>query len=178
VQIPSPSRDRRNAQPLRCSLASLPLSQALPVFHSSSSSSVAHSSSIKPAPLVRLLLDIPEVKHLHPSVTSTQQSRCTHRFRISPLHLAITAHPTTASPLACSWTVSVSCRLLHTSLSRLVRLFVHTTHEATHRITIIEQRWKLRCRKLQSTTSLPHPKNHACYQKYSSGQAGQDRAIS
>jgi hypothetical protein len=70
VQIPSPSRDRRNAQPLRCSLASLPLSQALPVFHSSSSSSVAHSSSIKPAPLVRLLLDIPEVKHLHSSVTS------------------------------------------------------------------------------------------------------------
>lgn len=101
MQIPSPSRDRRNAQPLRCSLASLPLSHALPVFHSSSSSSVAHSSSIKPAPLVRLLLDIPEVKHLHPSVTSTQQTRCTHRIRISPLHLTITAHPTTASPLAC-----------------------------------------------------------------------------
>jgi hypothetical protein len=62
---------RRNAQPLRCLLASLPLSLALPVFHSSFSSSVAHSSSIKPAPLVRLLLDIPEVKHLHPRVTST-----------------------------------------------------------------------------------------------------------
>lgn len=159
MQIPSPSRDRRNAQPLRCSLASLPLSQALPVFHSSSSSSVAHSSSIKPAPLVRLLLDIPEVKHLHPSVTSTQQTRCTHRIRISPLHLAITAHPTRASPLACllarSWTVSVSCRLLHTSLSRLVRLFVHATQGATYRITTIEQRWKPRCRKLQPTT--PHP---------------------
>lgn len=70
VQIPSP-RGRRNAQPLRCSLASLPLSLALPVFHSSSSSSVAPSSSIKPAPLVRLLLDIPEVKHLQPRVTST-----------------------------------------------------------------------------------------------------------
>lgn len=70
VQIPSP-RGRRNAQPLRCSLASLPLSLALPVFHSSSSSSVAPSISIKPAPLVRLLLDIPEVKHLQPRVTST-----------------------------------------------------------------------------------------------------------
>ena len=70
MQIPSP-RGRRNAQPLRCSLASLPLSLALPVFHSSSSSSVAHSSSIKPAPLVRLLLDIPEVKHLQPRVAST-----------------------------------------------------------------------------------------------------------
>ena len=70
MQIPS-HRGRRNAQPLRCSLASLPLSLALPVFHSSSSSSVAHSSSIKPAPLVRLLLDIPEVKHLQPRVAST-----------------------------------------------------------------------------------------------------------
>ena len=67
-------RGRRNAQPLRCSLASLPLSLALPVFHSSSSSSVAHSSSIKPAPLVRLLLDIPEVKHLQPRVTSATTS--------------------------------------------------------------------------------------------------------
>lgn len=64
-------RGRRNAQPLRCSLASLPLSLALPVFHSSSSSSVAHSISIKPAPPVRLLLDIPEVKHLQPRVAST-----------------------------------------------------------------------------------------------------------
>jgi hypothetical protein len=67
-------RGRRNAQPLRYSLASLPLSLALPVFHSSSSSLVAHSSSIKPAPLVRLLLDIPEVKHLHPRSTSTTKS--------------------------------------------------------------------------------------------------------
>jgi hypothetical protein len=52
-------RGRRSAQPLRYSLASLPLSQVLPVFHSSSSSFVAHSISIKPAPLIRLLLDNP-----------------------------------------------------------------------------------------------------------------------
>ena len=139
-------RGRRNAQPLRCSLASLPLSLALPVFHSSSSSSVAHSSSIKPAPLVRLLLDIPEVKHLHLRVTSTTKPPY---LSLSPF--ATPPHyrprPVNHSFPAC---LQLDCirtlpPLAHVSFQTRTTI-VHPTQQAIYRITIIELRWKLRSR--------------------------------
>jgi hypothetical protein len=69
---------------------------------------------------------------------------------------------------ACSWTVSVSCRLSHSSLSRLVRLPVYASREATFRITLSNNAGNF---VFDYSSKHPTPFNthhHACHQKRAS----------
>ena len=109
------------------------------------SPSVAHSSSINPAPLVRLLLDTPEVKHLQPRVASTTKLQYLpfKPFATAPYHHRPPKHSFPAClQLDC---IRILPPLAHVSFQTRTTI-VHPTQQAIYRITIIELRWKLRSR--------------------------------
>lgn len=122
---------RRNAQPPASHSARL----GQPAFITSPSraaiplpplSLLAHSIPIKPAPLIRLLLDIPEVKRLHHIAHNALYPP------FPPLATPPSLSTSTQLPrLQLDCTLSVSCRLSHPSLSRPVRVHLYAPRDDT-----------------------------------------------
>jgi hypothetical protein len=147
------------------------------VFHSCSSSLVAHSISIKTGPSNTFV--IRQSQRLNVFTTNDLN------YPTRPVIIALAHRQSTFTlppPIssysfpACSWTVSVSCRLSHSSLSRLVRLLTprEKSFAGSPYRTTLETPFSIAEVNTQITFNTHH---HACHQKRSSRQAGQDRAF-